>query len=1141
MCVRNNLIMNKKSIAGVIALVAGFAFATAAMAATYNFSVNLKQGSTGTDVMNLQKALNMSADTQVSVSGAGAPGSETSYFGAATKAAVIKFQNKFASDILAPNGLTAGTGFVGASTRAKLNMMDGSVTTTTTTTGAGCTAGAMFSSTTGQACASTSVTPAGAGLSVAAATQPANGLAIGGASRVAFTNITLTAGSSDVVVNGVTVQRTGAASDAAFAGVLLLDQDGSQLDIAKTFGSTHQAIVGGTFTVKAGTTKTLTIAGNMTDKISMAAYAGQVATLSVVAVNTTGTVTGALPITGASQTMNSTLTIGTITAGNSSYDPGVIQSKEIGTTGYKFTGVRLTAGSAEDVRVKSVRFYQAGSAGSGDIANIKIYVDGTAYDTTVSSDGKYYSANFGSGIVMAKGLSKDIWVAGDIVGSGAAGRTIDFDLQKNTDIYVMGETYGQGIIYTGTVNGTASTATPAINGYAVTVSAGSVTTVNKAVSVAAQNIAINLSNQVLGGYEVDLKGEAISINSQVFHFATSSVATWGAGTNYITSISLYDENGAVVAGPVDAVVDGLGQKVTFTDTVTYPIGKHTYTLKGKIPSSVNNGIVITTSTTPSSDWTGGSVTGQVTGNSISLTTLTSAVTMNAMTVKAAALALSMSTSPSAQFIVAGGTGVTFANVQLDASQSGEDVRFSTLTFTKSAFTGLSACQLFDGATALNTGSNVMNPAATTAETISFDSTLTVAKNTVKTLTLKCNVASSATGSFTWTVSAAPTVTGVTSGSTVTATGVATSASAAQTVGVGSLVVSTSPSSPSYAIAAAGSTGNSVAVLRFRATNEGVNLSRIGLKLTSTASSSPSDFVQVSIWDGATQVGTAVFTGTNTVATSTLATVVALPKDADKDLTVKVDLAQIGSSQPGTQGALIAIDNNATVDSTGTQGTGTGSGATINATGSTSVSGVRLFKSFPTFASDTLSGTGVADGKLMRFKVTANSNGGLGLSQFKFTVATSSGVGVTNINLFAYTDSGYASGVSGFTSGQLATANVAAPAASTGAVTITPSAVVNVPAGTTYYFELRGSVSGVIAGSSITSTLLGDAGYPIVGVGTYVAGGVAMMATSSALTTANNIVWSPNATTTSLTTHVDWTNGYGVPGLPSSGLIQTRSN
>ena len=59
----------------------------------------------------------------VAHTGPGSAGNETDYFGPATRAALIRFQDTYRADILTPVGLAQGTGYFGPSTMAKVNAL----------------------------------------------------------------------------------------------------------------------------------------------------------------------------------------------------------------------------------------------------------------------------------------------------------------------------------------------------------------------------------------------------------------------------------------------------------------------------------------------------------------------------------------------------------------------------------------------------------------------------------------------------------------------------------------------------------------------------------------------------------------------------------------------------------------------------------------------------------------------------------------------------------------------------------------------------------------------------------------------------------------------------------------------------------
>ncbi len=1022
---------------------------------------------------------------------------------------------------------------------------------------------------------STSATPGPAGaLTVALAYDtPVAGVAVGGAARVPFTKVNFSAGSDAATITSLTVQRTGLADDAALSSVVLLDQNGNQLGLSQTLNSSHQVIFNETLTIPANTTQSYTLAANMPVLATAAGYAGQIASLSLVAVATTATVSGALPLTGNGQTINGTLVIGTATITAGSLDPGSAATKNIGTIAYSFSSVKVTAGSAEDVTVYSIRWNQSGSAASSDMANVIVSDGTTNYATTVSSDGKYYTANFGStGIVIAKGLNKDFTIKGDILNSST--RTISFDIYRNTDIVLKGNVYGYYLTPTFTANSgsTGNTiivaaASPYFTGADVTIGGGSLRVDKSASGAPTANITKGATGQLLGAFDFVVQGEPVNVSAIRLDF---DMLGTGSSTD-ITTITLSKADGtnlstggtAVVSTNVSSTLDGATNGyVSFSGAITFPVGTTQVIVKGNLNTNfaANDTFRVGflgasgTITGPSTAIT--NITGATTGNTITASPA-SAIWCNTMTVQGGSLSANITGTPVSQPVIAGSQGWIFSNILFDASASGEDVKVTKVilnnVYTASASTDVYGVQLFDGVTALNTGSNVVTPSATAyTNTFTLDSPLVIAKGTQKTIAVKGNVLASATAADTQTWgflgnSTSVTASGVSTGQTITVTTTAQAGPTMTIAGAGQYTAVLDSSTPTGKLIAANTTGNIMTQLKFYATSEQVNITKIRLALTNS-SSSVNDLSQVYIYDGATllaqgALGTYNATGgtANASSTFTLSPALQLIPGVNKLVTIKADIAAITTnSTVATAGHQIAINYYGSTSATENLGTGVSSGAQItNYSVTTAQTAAYIFRSVPTVATVALPTTTLSNGTkvLSKFSITADTKGDIDIYRLTFKISTTSPtsggpLALTSLNLVDLTVPEailYASTTNVYTdlNGKLPIKMLAVPGTYTLATTTR-----TIAAGTTHVFELRGTISGSGAGALISTQLEGDSAAP-----------VAMNAGMLGATTIdgdaqNDFIWSDwsQAAHTAIGfTVADFMNGYLVSGLPSSNL------
>jgi len=519
----------------------GTGTAISGIPAGFQFTTNLKQGSTGNDVKYLQILLNSDAATSV-----GNAGNETSYFGTMTKAAVVKFQNKYASETLAPYGLSAGTGFFGTTSRAKANTLVGAGVGTGTGTGTG-------------------IPATGAYTVALAANQPSGTLASGSAYNTML-KVNISAGATAQSITSVTVARTGLSIDSNVDGVLVADEDGTRYGNVVTFANSAATIAfpSTPITVAAGETKTILIQYNLV----AGALSGTIGT-NLTAMS--GTPAG-LPLTGNIMSLaDGSATLGGATVAVVSLTTTAV-SKDVGSTGYDLTKLRITATANEDIYVKKLTMFQNGTAADGDITNIKLVApDGTVLATVASSTSKYVTFDMTAApYKIGKGVQKDLTVRVDV--ANGSSRTAQFIIQNNYDLVLSGVSTGMSILSTSTFPiGNILTGNAGYNGLLV---ASGTLTVSKDSTTPSGTIGIGAANTTLATWKFEGKGEDIELRSVRIKISGSGVA---AG-DFSGTVRLVAEDGTQIvqtSTTTTGLVAGAGATVSFSPYYTIPAGTST--------------------------------------------------------------------------------------------------------------------------------------------------------------------------------------------------------------------------------------------------------------------------------------------------------------------------------------------------------------------------------------------------------------------------------------------------------------------------------------------------------------------------------------------------------------------------------------
>jgi len=982
-----------------------------------------------------------------------------------------------------------------------------------------------------------------------ASDTPASTTYMGTQARAPFLAVNVAnSGSTDVTIDNIVIERGGLALDADFATVAIIEDSisGSQTGLNKTFNSDHRATVGDDIVVKAGTTKKLFVVGNMTTRELMTA--GNTPKLGIysMALKNDATLSGSLPIWGNTMSLNTGVHIAAATMAAGGSNPTTNAAPKVGDMNVEVAQIKVINDSTtEEIQIEKVVFKQNGTASDSDVGTYSLYDSSNgAKLATASQVNKYIEFSLSPVFKLGKAKNNEFMVKIDEV-QGGSGRTIQLDIYRNTDLLLKGLTYNAYVIPT-----FPATSQPYWDnaGEAHKIGNGSLK-VEPDSTFVAQNIAEGKDGVQIGQWLFTVKGEAVDITAME---ALCKIAGTAAGGNIsdMTGGIFYDvETGTGLTGADDVsgyTTTAAEGGVSSTDTVSLNVGVHKVGLKINLTSDFVNGQTITCEIDPDT-WL--DTTGQVTGNAITESPTTAQASAQ-MTIKAASLLVSASIKPAAATVIRGTNGLEVANIQLDASASGDNLtvtQIKTVIHTTTMNPAeLSNFKLWDGVkeVAISTDpdptSDTVSDSVTT--TWSISPAITVTKGKVKTLKVTAKVAltPSASESFAVGFQSGCTVTTKDSeGETVTPS---YSYSDGQTMTIqtaGTVTISRSDSN-NNSLLASNKTGVVVGKIKAQALYEAINIEKLYVDFTAYQGGGTDELTGFYLYNHeGKQIAEASVTSSNASALlfNMESAPYNIPVNTTKELTIKADTGNADMSGAATnagpaQGFYMTVKS-ASMTAKGASGqTATATSAILT------YPNYLLFKSTPTVTiaetGDKIDANG--DYGLINVTVGADSAGPVGLWKMTFKVTTTT-VDISPSDFTFYNGTNLVTQYTSVARSGLNYADVDSGSNHYSLIEVyffdenDPTANVEyVEAGSSKTYTLRANVTGFTndVSNSVSTSMLGDAA---VTSSTYNKNAVAVDALDN-----NDFIWSDLSygnTTTTATDTIEWMNGFLVDGLIST--------